>query len=88
MNSEKPVPYSARTGAFLKPTFSGRLFTLLPLPIFTHFPLHIHATLALTSSRQNLRNAQENVTDPKSRYAISNDFPSALLMKNIAQASR
>ncbi|KIO19358.1 hypothetical protein M407DRAFT_223178, partial [Tulasnella calospora MUT 4182] len=49
--------------------FSGRLFTLLPLPIFTHFPLHIHAALALTPSRQNLRNAQETVTDPKSRYA-------------------
>ncbi|KAG8914890.1 hypothetical protein FRC00_009931 [Tulasnella sp. 408] len=53
-----------------KQSFSGRLFTLLPLPIFTHFPLHIHATLALTPSRQNLRNAQETVTDPKLRLRI------------------
>ncbi|KIO19908.1 hypothetical protein M407DRAFT_82184 [Tulasnella calospora MUT 4182] len=60
-----PVP-----DATLSPTqtFSGRLFTLLPLPIITHFPLHIHAALALTSSRQNLRNADETVMDPKGRY--------------------
>ncbi|KIO19901.1 hypothetical protein M407DRAFT_82182 [Tulasnella calospora MUT 4182] len=45
----------------------GRLFTLLPLPIITGFPLHIHAVLSLTSSRQNLRNAQEAVTDLKAR---------------------
>lgn len=51
-----------------RPTdFMGRLFTLLPLPIITRFPLHTHAILALTSSRQNLRNAQESVTDPKAR---------------------
>ncbi|KAG9048531.1 hypothetical protein FS837_012661 [Tulasnella sp. UAMH 9824] len=51
-------------------TFSGRLFTLLPLPIITHFPLHIHATLSLTSSRQNLRNADETVMDPKGRLRV------------------
>jgi len=37
----------------------GKLFTLLPLPIFSGFPLHIHGILALTSSRQNLRNSQD-----------------------------
>ncbi|KIY44257.1 hypothetical protein FISHEDRAFT_52052 [Fistulina hepatica ATCC 64428] len=35
---------------------NGRLFTLLPLPIFTAFPLHLHAILALTPDRQALRN--------------------------------
>ncbi|KAG8937653.1 hypothetical protein FRC00_002981 [Tulasnella sp. 408] len=50
--------------------FKGRLFTLLPLPIFTGFPLHIHAVLALTSSRQNLRNAQEAVTDLKASLRV------------------
>ncbi|KIY44267.1 hypothetical protein FISHEDRAFT_25687, partial [Fistulina hepatica ATCC 64428] len=38
---------------------NGRLFTLLPLPIFTEFPLHLHAILALTPDRQALRNRQE-----------------------------
>jgi hypothetical protein len=33
----------------------GRLFTLLPLPIHTGWPLHMHAIFALTSDRQNLR---------------------------------
>lgn len=60
-----PVPDSA---ASPEQIFSGRLFTLLPLPIITHFPLHVHATLSLTSSRQNLRNADETVMDPKGRY--------------------
>lgn len=39
--------------------FNGRLFTLLPLPIHTSFPLHINGIFALTSSRQNLRNAED-----------------------------
>ncbi|KIM37442.1 hypothetical protein M413DRAFT_30903 [Hebeloma cylindrosporum] len=38
---------------------SGRLFTYLPLPIPTGFPVHIHALFALTQSRQNLRNPRE-----------------------------
>ncbi|KAG8973569.1 hypothetical protein FRC05_008637 [Tulasnella sp. 425] len=76
MASDKLFPHVALAFPLLdktaipKPSFSGRLFTLLPLPIFTHFPLHIHATLALTSSRQNLRNAQETVTDPRSRLRV------------------
>lgn len=53
-----PVP---ERGATVVPDFHGRLFTLLPLPIITGFPLHINAVLALTSSRQNLRNAQDVV---------------------------
>ncbi|KAF8735350.1 hypothetical protein AX14_002224 [Amanita brunnescens Koide BX004] len=41
---------------------SGRLFTFLPLPSKTHFPVHIHALFALTSSRQSLRNRNETGT--------------------------
>ncbi|KAJ7578039.1 hypothetical protein C8J56DRAFT_1170787 [Mycena floridula] len=37
----------------------GRLFTALPLPIFTGFPVHIHGIFALTPDRQSLRNSQE-----------------------------
>ncbi|KIL64220.1 hypothetical protein M378DRAFT_163460 [Amanita muscaria Koide BX008] len=38
---------------------SGRLFTFLPLPSKTGFPVHVHALFALTSSRQSLRNPNE-----------------------------
>jgi sacsin len=38
---------------------SGRLYTYLPLPLSTGFPLHIHSLFALTQSRQNLRNREE-----------------------------
>lgn len=48
-----PVPLDGTTTI---QNFHGRLFTLLPLPIVTNFPVHINAVLALTSSRQNLRN--------------------------------
>ena len=41
---------------------SGRLFTFLPLPSRTNFPVHIHALFALTSSRQSLRNRSETGT--------------------------
>ncbi len=41
---------------------SGRLFTFLPLPSKTGFPVHIHALFALTSSRQGLRNRNETGT--------------------------
>ncbi|KAJ7633010.1 hypothetical protein FB45DRAFT_832425 [Roridomyces roridus] len=39
--------------------FKGRLFTLLPLPIHTGFPVHMHGILALTQDRQSLRNIEE-----------------------------
>ncbi|KAL4245751.1 hypothetical protein ABKN59_001667 [Abortiporus biennis] len=38
---------------------SGRLFTYLPLPLPTGFPLHIHALFALTQARQNLWSCSE-----------------------------
>lgn len=37
----------------------GRLFTYLPLPLKTEFPVHINALFSLTQSRQNLRNGGE-----------------------------
>lgn len=54
------------------PHVNGKLFTLLPLPIVTGFPLHIHAVLALTPDRQSLRNKQEEGFSLRSRerYAI------------------
>ena len=35
----------------------GRLFTNLPLPIFTGFPVHIHALFGIDSSRAHLSHA-------------------------------
>ncbi len=45
---------------------SGRLFTFLPLPSRTDFPVHIHSLFALTSSRQSLRNRNETGIVPGS----------------------
>jgi hypothetical protein len=47
--------------------FEGKLFTLLPLPIKTEFPVHLHAILALTQDRQSLRNIEELGTGPEAR---------------------
>ncbi|KAG8994150.1 hypothetical protein FRB94_009076 [Tulasnella sp. JGI-2019a] len=48
----------------------GRLFTLLPLPIFTGFPAHLHSVLALTSSRQNLRNTQDVTARSREQFLV------------------
>ncbi|CAA7261057.1 unnamed protein product [Cyclocybe aegerita] len=37
----------------------GSLYTLLPLPIRTGFPVHLNAIFALTPDRQSLKNRQE-----------------------------
>ncbi|KAK7038120.1 hypothetical protein R3P38DRAFT_3311332 [Favolaschia claudopus] len=50
--------------------FNGRLFTLLPLPIHTGFPMHMHAILALTQDRQSLRNIEEVGTGAESRERL------------------
>ncbi|KAJ6618898.1 hypothetical protein B0H10DRAFT_2028426 [Mycena sp. CBHHK59/15] len=49
---------------------NGRLFTLLPLPIHTGFPIHLHAILALTQDRQSLRNIEETGTGLESRERL------------------
>jgi hypothetical protein len=51
----------------LDKSVNGRLFTLLPLPIYTHFPIHLHSILALTPDRQSLRNRDETGMSPDSR---------------------
>lgn len=51
-----PLP---QPGVADAPKLNGHLFTLLPLPIVTNFPLHINAVLALVSDRQHLRNAHD-----------------------------
>jgi hypothetical protein len=51
----------------LDSSVDGRLFTLLPLPIYTHFPMHLHSILALTPDRQSLRNREETGMSPDSR---------------------
>ncbi|KAI0784872.1 hypothetical protein C8Q75DRAFT_894291 [Abortiporus biennis] len=43
----------------LNHTRPGRLFTYLPLPLPTGFPLHVHALFALTQARQNLWSCSE-----------------------------
>ncbi|EEB88370.1 hypothetical protein MPER_13829, partial [Moniliophthora perniciosa FA553] len=40
---------------------AGRLFTFIPLPLSTGFPVHVHGLFALTPSRQHLRNNSEHV---------------------------
>jgi len=56
---------------------SGRLFTFLPLPSRTSFPVHIHALFALTSSRQSLRNRGETgtVAGSDNEYACISILP-------------
>ncbi|KIK66157.1 hypothetical protein GYMLUDRAFT_219036 [Collybiopsis luxurians FD-317 M1] len=48
----------------------GQLFTLLPLPIWTGFPLHVHGVFALTSDRQHLRNPNELGIEDESRERL------------------
>ncbi|KAF8205699.1 hypothetical protein K438DRAFT_1818327 [Mycena galopus ATCC 62051] len=52
------------------PKLNGRLFTLLPLPIHTNFPVHLHAILALTQDRQSLRNIEESGTGSEARERL------------------
>ncbi|KAJ3864304.1 hypothetical protein EV359DRAFT_81555 [Lentinula novae-zelandiae] len=48
----------------------GRLFTLLPLPISTGFPIHVHGIFALTPDRQGLRNSEELGIGTESRERL------------------
>lgn len=61
------IPTSQSSGD----TLHGRLFTYLPLPLYTAFPCHTHGLFALDTSRQNLRNSWEKgmVTESVDRYA-------------------
>lgn len=48
----------------------GHLFTLLPLPILTGFPVHVHGIFALTPTRQALKNPQETGLAGRDAYVI------------------
>ncbi|KAG9002100.1 hypothetical protein FRB93_011873 [Tulasnella sp. JGI-2019a] len=61
-----PIPDATITGLLT----AGKLFTLLPLPIVTGFPLHIHAIFALTSSRQSLRNLHDVAAGSREEFLV------------------
>ena len=47
----------------------GSLYTLLPLPIETGFPVHVNAVFALTPDRQSLKNiAEAGTLQSRERY--------------------
>ena len=52
LKTEKLYPHVAVALPLSSDRIMGRLFTSLPLPIETAFPVHIHALFALTSDRQ------------------------------------
>ncbi|KAG9011147.1 hypothetical protein FRB94_009073 [Tulasnella sp. JGI-2019a] len=75
MDSEKLFPHVALAypipeDTTLRHLTQGKLFTLLPLPIVTGFPLHIHAIFALTSSRQSLRNLLDITTGSREEFLV------------------
>ncbi|KAJ3723890.1 hypothetical protein C8R42DRAFT_577934, partial [Lentinula raphanica] len=59
LQKDKLLPHVALAFPLSKQNFQGHLFTLLPLPISTGFPIHIHGVFALTPDRQSLRNPEE-----------------------------
>ena len=59
LNKEKLVANVELAIPLGGPSIQGRLFTLLPLPIKTGFPLHFNAVFALTPDRQSLKNVEE-----------------------------
>jgi hypothetical protein len=60
LNKEKLVANVELAIPLGGPSIQGRLFTLLPLPIKTGFPLHFNAVFALTPDRQSLKNLEES----------------------------
>ncbi|KAG8972492.1 hypothetical protein FRC05_009845 [Tulasnella sp. 425] len=76
MVKDKLVPHVAlalpisQDDAVATPDFHGRLFTLLPLPIITNFPVHINAVFALLSSRQHLRNSMDAEAGSRDEFLV------------------
>ncbi|KAG8947694.1 hypothetical protein FRC04_010538 [Tulasnella sp. 424] len=76
MSKDKLVPHVAlalpipQNDASAIPDPHGKLFTLLPLPISTNFPVHINAVLALVSSRQNLRNSMDVEAGSREEFLV------------------
>jgi len=52
LREEKLYPHVAIALPLSSQAMTGRLFTYLPLPIKTGFPVHVHALFSLTSDRQ------------------------------------
>ncbi|KAJ4466248.1 hypothetical protein J3R30DRAFT_3588632 [Lentinula aciculospora] len=59
LRDDKLLPHVALAFPLSHQDIQGRLFTLLPLPILTGFPLHVNGIFALTPDRQSLRNTEE-----------------------------
>jgi hypothetical protein len=54
------------------PRTSGRLYTYLPLPLYTGFPVHVHGLFALDQARHHLRSEEDGINHHSSdRYGIS-----------------
>jgi len=69
LNKEKLVANVELAIPLGGPSIQGRLFTLLPLPIKTGFPLHFNAVFALTPDRQSLKNVEEaGLPESRERY--------------------
>lgn len=69
LNKEKLVANVELAIPLDGPSIQGRLFTLLPLPIKTGFPLHFNAVFAMTPDRQSLKNVEEaGLPESRERY--------------------
>ena len=66
----------------------GRLFTFLPLPLMTEFPVHINALFSLTQSRQNLRNSGEiGMVKSSDDQCVAYRLPEALSLNDAYQCT-
>ncbi|KAG6809588.1 hypothetical protein H0H92_015655 [Tricholoma furcatifolium] len=63
----------------------GRIFTYLPLPLFTKFCVHVHGLFALTPSREKLQNREETPA-PGSDYHISIEWNKLLFEEYLPKA--
>ncbi|KAG8987331.1 hypothetical protein FRB94_006525 [Tulasnella sp. JGI-2019a] len=74
MASEKLLPHVALAYPIPDATVSslpnGKLFTLLPLPIVTKFPLHIHAIFALAPDRQSFKNMHDVAIGSREKFLL------------------
>ncbi|KAJ3984365.1 hypothetical protein F5890DRAFT_1474609 [Lentinula detonsa] len=70
LRKDKLLPHVALAFPLSSQDIQGRLFTLLPLPISTGLPLHVHGIFALTPDRQSLRNPEELGIGPESRERL------------------
>ncbi|KAG8947691.1 hypothetical protein FRC04_010535 [Tulasnella sp. 424] len=62
-----PIPQDNATAT---PGLHGRLFTLLPVPIVTNFPVHINAVFALLPNRQSLQNTMDLEAGSRAEFLV------------------